>query len=78
MLQQIKNIAGVTELTKKEQQHCKGGFETGDYSCSGGEVKIQPYQACPDDSPSLHPLGEHRCCAGQWQEKGMEQLDLAL
>jgi hypothetical protein len=67
MIKQIKNIEGVTSLSKKEQQNFRGGFGVDDYVCLGaGYIIVNINSPCPPSRPFMHPQGHCLCCSVEW------------
>ena len=75
MLKQIKNIEGVTSLSKKEQQKLIAGSGFESYDCSGN-IMFNSTLACPASHPFEHPThGSCLCCTGQWVDTSMIIID---
>jgi hypothetical protein len=70
MLKQIKNIEGVTALSKEKQQELNAGSITS-YYCVGGEEIFSFTPTCPASHPAPHPThGDCICCSGYWRKAG--------
>lgn len=67
MLQEIKNIIGVTELTKSAQQRFKAGLNNGNYNCPGRVLIVNA--TCPPAFPYMHPQGHCLCCSTRWRKQ---------
>ncbi|PTX62284.1 hypothetical protein C8N46_103384 [Kordia periserrulae] len=67
MLQNIKNLEGVTAIPKKQQQKLIAGMVIDGYSCLGGEI----IKNCNSSNQNMHPEGHPFCCnGGLWVVEG--------
>jgi hypothetical protein len=68
MLKQIKNIEGVTSLSKKKQQGLIAGIGFEVFTCVGN-IMFNASLECPSSHPTPHPThGACICCSGYWRK----------